>query len=114
MASASFSAGPREQRIARALEEVDVTGLDLWNDLDALSTHTRIEAVEVPPEGVITRPDGHFTAIMNLYVVLQYGSDKDEDGFATGDSFLAKLSGRLTGDMPIVEESSVDTSSFYE
>lgn len=105
--------GEREQRIADALGEMELTTLALWDDLDSLATHVEVEQVEVPVEGVIVDSDGRFSAVMNIYAVLRYGGD-DEEGFRTSDSFLAKLSGRLDGVVPLVEHSSVDISSFYE
>lgn len=99
--------------IARQLQDIDPTSLQIWSDLDELSTHTVVEAMEVPVDGIIMSPDGRFTAVVNVYVLLQYGKDDDE-GFTTSDSFRATVSGRFVDGDAIVDRSTVDTSSFYE
>lgn len=111
MASAAFAPDPLAAAIAEGLRKVEIESLDLWDDLDALSTHTRIEGIEVPVEGVVPTADGRFTAVMNLYVTLQYGKD-DEEGFITSDSFLAKVAGRWRDGSLTVDGATVDTSSF--
>lgn len=113
MARAHPLSNSREERIAEALQDVDPTTLDLWQELDSLSTHTLIEQIEAPAEGVIIHADNRFSAILNIYVILTYGKDSEE-GFTTAESFVAKVSGTLDGDAPSVEISSVDTSAFYE
>ena len=112
MASLASQPGRRAQEIASALQQTDITTLDLWTDLDTLSTHTTIEAIEVPPEGIVVQ--GHrFSAVLNLYLSLQYGTDDDER-FTISDSFRARVEGTLADGSPVVDQSSVDTSSFYE
>lgn len=114
MATAFRTDRDEADRIVSYLQdELDIRSLDLWDDLDALSTHTQIEQIEAPVEGVVLLGDGRFSAILNIYLILQYGNDDDE-GFSTADSFLGKVSGRLRDDDPIVDSSSVDTSAFYE
>lgn len=112
MASTAFRPDPRLERIADALRGTEISQLQIWSELDPLSTHTRVEAVEVPVEGIILGPDNRFSAVLNLYLTLQYGSD-DEDGFTTSDSFVATVKGHLNDDDPVIDWSSVDTSSFY-
>lgn len=113
MASAAYQSDPRVDIVAGYLRATDFAELDLWDQLDILSTHTRIEGTEIPTEGIVVGPDGQFSAVANLYVSLQYGKDNDE-GFTTSDSFLAKIRGHFDGQTPIIDASSVDTSSFYE
>lgn len=112
MASASWMNDPLAKQVADAVRRIDITELDLWSDLDQLSTHTYVDAVEVPIEGVVISPDGRFSAVLNLYVLLQYGRDDDE-GFSQSESFRGTVSGRLIDGEPLIEQSSVDTSDFY-
>lgn len=113
MASAVFQSDPRVKIVEDYLSHLDFAELDLWTKLDVLSTHTRIEGSEIPHEGIVVGPDGAFSAVVNLYVSLQYGKDNDE-GFTTSDSFLAKVRGHFDGQSPVIDSSTVDTSSFYE
>ncbi len=113
MASTAFRSDPRREQIAEALQNIEISDLDIWDDLDILSTHTRVEAFEVPVEGIILGPGNRFSAVLNLYLTLQYGKD-DDDGFTTSDSFVAIVKGQLEGEALTVDSSSVDTSSFYE
>lgn len=112
MASASWKSDPTAQHVAEALGRIEVTELDLWSVLDRLSTHTYVDAVEVPVEGVVIGPSDRFSAVMNLYLVLQYGRDNDE-GFSQSESFRATVSGRMVDGEPHVEQSDVDVSDFY-
>lgn len=112
MAAIPASVDPRAQDIAHQLRNTDMTTLDMWSDLDELSTHTCIDAVEVPVEGIVVGPNDRFSAVVNLYVILQYGRDNDE-GFSQAESFLAKISGHIEEGEVVVDQSSVDTSSFY-
>jgi len=112
MASSASQHDPRLD-VAEALRNVEITELDIWDKLDILSTHTQIEAVEVPVEGIILSPENRFSAVINIYLTLQYGNN-DEEGFTTSDSFVATVKGHLIDDSPTIDTSSVDTSSFYE
>ena len=102
-----------ERDIAAALEQIDVTSLDLWSDLDTLSTHTFVEGVEVPAEGIIVEKDGKFSAVMNLYLLLQFGKN-NEEGFTQAESLVANIDGHLADRTPIIDHSSVDTSEYYQ
>lgn len=112
MQAAQRQSDAKSERVADFVRSLDVTSLDLWGSLDALSTHTLVEGVEVDPAGIVIGPGSSFTGVFNIYVTLQYGKDSDE-GFSTSDSFLAHLSGHFEGDTPIVDSSSVDTSAFH-
>ncbi len=102
------------QAIINAIEEYDLVDSSAWSDLDVLSTHTSVDALEVDPEGVIIEANGDFRGIANVYVLLKYGTNSD-DGFETSDSFIAHFRGHLDGEgNPVIEDLHVDTSSFYE
>ena len=113
MASAAFQPNAMQVMIANQLQDLDLTSLAIWDDLDVLSTHTHVDDIEVPAEGVVIRLDGTFSAVLNVYLSLQYGKD-DQEGFTTSDSFLARVTGRVEEGRVIVDDSTVDTSSFYE
>ncbi|ATI82822.1 hypothetical protein A6768_24335 [Sphingobium yanoikuyae] len=98
--------------IASYLNEVDPTEFDIWADLDALSTHTTIDDIEIDPAGIVLSGE-NFEGVFNVYVSLQYGTD-NEEGFTTSDSFLARFSGHFDeANSPVIDKSEVDTSSFY-
>src|SRR5258708_6122896 len=106
----------RDQKVARIVEAVegyDLPGSPAWADLDALSTHTFLDGIEVDPDGIIIR-ENKFKGAMAVYVLLQYGSDKD-DGFKTSDSFMGEFNGNFddTG-TPQIDSVTVDTSPFFE
>lgn len=102
------------RRIADAVKAVELSETSAWADLDILSTHTRVEGIDVEPDGVIFEPDHHFRGVVNIYVSLQYGSDGD-DGFTSSESFLGEFSGELDANsVPHVGDITVDTTEFYE
>lgn len=102
--------------VMKAIGEYDLVGSIAWSDLDALSTSTEFEEMEVVPEGVFASNDG-FTALATVYVVLRYGGD-NEDGFESLDSYPARVVGHFDSERDeltaIVDAVQVDTSSFYE
>jgi hypothetical protein len=101
------------EMIAKVLKEYDLTSDVAWGDLDELSTHTQLEAVDVDPEGILIDDAGRFSGVMNVYVTLQYGKD-DKEGFSSSDSFLGNFEGHLEGARPKIDTVRVDTSPFYE
>jgi hypothetical protein len=101
----------RVEAIMRAVSEYDLTQSDAWADLDALSTHTYVENLEVDPEGVVI-DDDRFKGIMNVYVLLQYGPSNQE-GFQTSDAFRAWFDGHFQGQGAIIDRVKVDISPFY-
>lgn len=82
-------------------------------DLDVLSTHTQIEAIEASPDGVFWTVQGRaFEAIATIYVVLNYGSSRDSD--AMSDSYPAYVYGTFSDEKASVIRITVDTQSFYQ
>jgi hypothetical protein len=103
-------------KIQSIVDAVETYGLEQsgeWYKLDELSTHTRIDATEVDPDGVVLH-DNQFEGLMTVYVVLEYGGGKEKDGLTTSDSFNGKFSGHFEDDKPIIDRVEIDTSSFYE
>jgi hypothetical protein len=98
--------------IVEAMSRAELTGYDAWGDLDALSTHTGVDGIEVDPAGVTVEGE-HFSGLATIYVALQYGSG-DDDGFETSDAFEGKFEGHFEGKRPVIDKLTVDTKHFYE
>lgn len=82
-------------------------------DLDILSTHTLIDAVEASPDGVFwTKLNTEFEAVATIYVVLNYGSLRESD--AMSDSYPAYIHGKFDNGKATIDRITVDTRSFYE
>lgn len=95
-----------------AVSAVEVTEFSAWKDLDSLSTHTSVEEIEAVPEGIFEDGENGFAAVATVYVDLNYG-DK-ADGVSSSDSFPVQVQGHFASDgKAIVDDVSVDTSSFY-
>lgn len=99
--------------VVRALQAIDVKSLDIWSELASLSNDTEVEAIEVPDEGVIIQPENRFSAVLNLYLLLNYNEPSD-DRFTTSDSVRAVVNGHLVDNVPVIVDASVDVSSFSD
>lgn len=89
---------------------------DVPNELDQLSTHTRVEDVaEVELFAIHVGHDGiHASGSAAVEVSLQYGSDSDDQS-SSSDSYPFEFEVHLSLDMQTVSaQIEVDTSSFYE
>ncbi len=101
----------QRDRIAGAVQDVDLTDFACWNDLDVLSSHTIPEDIEVL-EDTIDIKDDNLSGVLNVYVQLEYG--KGDEGFTSSDGFPGKFKGHFDeNDRPFIDEVTVDTSSFY-
>lgn len=96
---------------------------DLPSELDALSTHTTIDVIEIDELISIEISNSEISTqgVANINVELQYGSDADGrrgDGIEYTDNFPMKFDVKLEQDDDgyyITEiEYKIDTSSFYE
>lgn len=97
--------------------------LEFPSDLDALSTHTRIDEVSRVNINEITIKNGEFHITCNgmVWVTLQYGSDTDQ---GPGDeplniSFPFKFKGTLNYDggkyrVDCCDELNIDTDAYYD
>lgn len=99
--------------IAEAASNVQLTDMSAWIELDALSTHTSVDDVEVDRNGVVLMDDGSFNGVANVYVSLQYGKDTEE-GFISSESFLAEFSGYVEDGSPVIQDMTVNTAGFYD
>ena len=109
---ADLNLDQRRDLAAACVRSVDLTSFDAWNSLDVLSSSTVPDSIEVY-EDDIKISDDKFSGVLNVYVTLEYG--KGEDGFTTSDGFPGKFRGHFdeTG-QAVIDELTVDTSSFYE
>lgn len=91
------------------------------NELDILSTHTRVDEVSVDEIYVtsIDRDYIYFSGSGTVSCELQYGSDSDvsnDNGYVTSDSYPMEISGKIdVTEIKYIElvSVSVNTSSFY-
>jgi hypothetical protein len=98
--------------IIDAMSNAELTEYEAWSDLDALSTHTTIDGVDIDPAAIVITGN-RFVGLAAIYVALQYGSNAD-DGFETSDSFEGQFEGHFEGAPPVIDKVTVDTSPFYE
>jgi hypothetical protein len=103
--------------VMEAVSNYEIQESWAWDQLDSLSSHTYVEEIEAIPEGIFETDEGEFSAIATVYVTLNYGSTKDD--LSVPDSFPAQVEGHFEikkrGQInAIIDEFSVDTSSFYE
>jgi hypothetical protein len=104
--------------------EEELSEIFIWNwtfdELDTLSTHTRIEEVEFI-EFIIENIDKNFIYFFgegNVYCNLQYGSDGDVargDGCDFDHSFPIRFKGKAESDTIEINPNniSIDTNKFY-
>lgn len=113
MAAETQRSKPDALAIAEAVENSNVTDFEAWNALDALSTHTEFDGVDVAEES-LRWDDKKFVADVTVFIGLHYGKG-DDDGISTSDSFPGEISGHMDNDGNVViDELTVDTSTFYE
>jgi hypothetical protein len=104
----------RREQIVKLVEGHNLTRDPVWRELVALSSETRVEALEVDPEGVVITGES-FEGVMNIYLKLEYAMDSQpNDAFTTSDSVLGKFKGHFERGNPKLDEITVETSPFYE
>ena len=110
---ANLASASQADRIAEAVSNVapDLTPYSAWNDLDALSSHTEVEAVE-PLESQIFLEGDRFAGNCVVYVQLNYGDG--DDGASMSDSYPGKFRGHMDDGSVVIDDIEVDISSFYE
>jgi Predicted pPIWI-associating nuclease len=97
----------KARRIAEAIRDIDLTETGAWGDLDVLSSRTMIDAIEVFEDEI--RSDGEaFEGPINVHVTLQYPED-----VTMSETFPGRFEGKWKANRPVIENVSVDTSSFY-
>jgi len=99
--------------VMSAVNSVDLTKTEAWQELDKLSARTRVDAMDAVPGGIFEVGDNGFAAVATVYVELGYGGRKD--GFSARDSFPATVHGHFDRNgAAIVDTVSVNTASFYK
>jgi hypothetical protein len=99
--------------VMNAISAVDLRTYRAWSDLTALSSNTHVREIQAIPEGIFQRGEQSFTAVATVYVDLNNNEGKDD--FSTTDSFPAEVEGHFESrNRAVVDEVSVDTTSFYE
>jgi hypothetical protein len=91
-------------------------GTNLFPELNELSSGTVVDDIDID-EGSLevtkeTNGDLHINGVVNVYVTLNYGDKKDPSSH--GDSFPGHFSAVIAGLDIRLEETTVDTSSFYQ
>lgn len=108
---ANLASASQADRIAEAVANVaDLTPYSAWNELDALSAHTEVEAVE-PLESQIFLEGNRFAGNCVVYVQLNYGDRGDSASLS--DSYPGKFRGHMDDGFVMIDDIEVDTSSFY-
>lgn len=101
-------------RIVEMARNIDLANRPEWAQLDVLSSRTIFEGAEVDPEGVIVNPDGTFSGVMTVYVLLQYDPDADT-AFSDSDSLLAEFKGHVgPQDKITIDYLELETSPFLD
>lgn len=99
------------RKIVEAVQMMDHHDTQAWSDLDLLSTSTLIDTVETFENEI--RFDGDkFEGPLTWYVVLRYGMNTD-DPLETSENFPGTFHGRVVESDPVIDDMTVDTSSFH-
>ncbi len=99
------------RKIIEAVQAMDYQDTQAWSDLDLLSTSTQIDTVETFENEI--RFDGdQFQGPLTWYVVLRYGMNTD-DPLETSESFPGTFHGRIVDSEPVIDDMTVDSSSFH-
>ncbi len=96
--------------VINAVGGYDISSDPAWSELDALSTHTQFDSIEVVPEGIFHAGNDKFEAVATVYIVLNYGDG--EDAIQTTETFPAHITGHFEGSSASVDRVDLDTSSF--
>lgn len=88
----------------------------MFPGLDELSSETVVDDIDID-EGSLEatkEKDGtlRIEGVVNVYVILSYGDKKDS--ISRGDSFPGHFSAVVTGTNIRLENTTVDTTSFYQ
>lgn len=100
------------ERVAEAVRDASIVDFTAWGKLDALSSHTLVDEVEVF-EDEIYRDGATLKGSCNFYVVLNYG--QGDEAISSPESFPGTFQAELDdNNEPVVLDIDVDTSSFHE
>lgn len=99
------------RKIIEAVQAMDYQDTQAWSELDLLSTSTQIDTVETF-ENEIRFEGDQFQGPLTWYVVLRYGMNTN-DPLETSESFPGAFHGRIVDSQPVIDDMTVDTSSFH-
>ena len=99
------------RKIVEAVQAMDYQDTQAWSDLDLLSASTQIDTVETF-ENEIRFEGDQFQGPLTWYVVLRYGMNT-HDPLETSESFPGTFHGRVIDAEPVIDDMTVDTSSFH-
>lgn len=111
--AATVAAGGLERQIAEAVgsKVFSDESYSARADLAELSDRTDIHDVDVQ-ENLISFDGTKFSGMCEISVTLNYDNDADLDWRT--DIFPGQFWGHMDGETPVVEDVTVDTSSFFE
>ncbi|WFU18545.1 hypothetical protein [Bradyrhizobium sp. CB3481] len=105
-AKASIGAPTQAHAIAEAVRNLQLAGTQAWDELDALSFNTHVEAVEVFEDEI--RVNGtRFEGPINVHVTLRY-----PENVTLSETFPGCFEARWQDNAPSIDRVFVDTSSF--
>jgi hypothetical protein len=99
--------------IIEAVRNADLTKYSAWSDLDALSSRTCVDEIEVDPAGVTLLDKGRFRGVFNVYVALHYGGINEQE-LVTSDVFEGTFEGHFEDRQAAIDKLTVNTQPFYE
>lgn len=100
----------KAKAIAAAVRDVDLAEMEAWNDLDVLSTQTRVDEIEVFLDQIKEVQDGYEGAL-NVHCTLEYGDSGDS--FTLSETFPGRFRAQKADNGIQVTSLIVDTSGFY-
>ena len=95
--------------VAATARDIEVSETEAWDDLDALSSNTHVDDIEVFTDEIKLRAD-IVEVPVNVHCTLTYGNDKD--GLTLSEAFPGRSEGTLSPDCPFLRRMTVDTSGF--
>lgn len=97
--------------IADAVREADLTKLDGWSAFRKLADNTVVEEVELFDDEIVINGD-NVGGPINVSVVIITGKEKEDHYFET---FPGSFHGHIDSEKGmIIDDISIDTSSFFE
>ena len=96
----------------QAVADFDVEQSAAWRKLESLATQVFLDDLEVDPAGIVIT-EREFRGVINLYVLLKYGSNTD-NGPESAEAFRGIFRGELMPDgLAHVTELDVNVEPFF-
>jgi len=103
---------PKREAVMHAITDYNIAESGARDDLDMLPVRTVVESVEASPERIFEAGEDGFAAVATVYISLASGESTD-DHFIP-DSFPAYVEGHFENGDAVIDNLSIDTSSFYD